>query len=398
MKHDIRALTGIRGVAELLIVIYHYFARSHLGAATNFVRHCYVVTDLFFMLSGMVLALTYGRRFAPGWRLADYASFLFKRLARVYPLLFVVSLLMVAITLRHPSEGPALTPVVFVTNALLINAWGVVRSFVGPGWSVSTEFGAYLLFPLFAALTLRGRPAVAVASAIASLGALTLVATRSAAELHQPGVDWHFGPLDVFDATTLYPLLRCLADFNLGLLAFRLARLDRIRTIAASPLVGDGVVLLVVLLLLAPRTPVVDVPLVACFAPLLMTLGAGRSHAARLLARPLVHDFGLLSYSVYLLHDPANILMGDKIGWLLHRIGLAHTHTASHLVLIPIVVGLSILTYRWIERPARDRSRHLLTLSTFLRRARGTGASRSTVQRTPGHTDAITLSGLRDLP
>src|SRR5581483_781020 len=52
-RTDIRALTGVRGVAAAIIVIYHYGKfRLHPDAEIWSVPHGYLPVDLFFMLSG----------------------------------------------------------------------------------------------------------------------------------------------------------------------------------------------------------------------------------------------------------------------------------------------------------------------------------------------------------
>jgi peptidoglycan/LPS O-acetylase OafA/YrhL len=54
---EIRPMTGVRGVAALSVVALHFF--DHPDAAIRPWRHTYLAVDLFFILSGLVLALTY---------------------------------------------------------------------------------------------------------------------------------------------------------------------------------------------------------------------------------------------------------------------------------------------------------------------------------------------------
>jgi peptidoglycan/LPS O-acetylase OafA/YrhL len=46
----------------------------------------YLAVDLFFCLSGFVLAYNYGERFRLHWSLRSYADFLWRRIARLFPL------------------------------------------------------------------------------------------------------------------------------------------------------------------------------------------------------------------------------------------------------------------------------------------------------------------------
>ena len=66
MAADIRALTGIRGAAAGVIVLYHYgHVQLFNGGELSYfpIPHGYLPVDLFFMLSGFVIALTYQNAF-----------------------------------------------------------------------------------------------------------------------------------------------------------------------------------------------------------------------------------------------------------------------------------------------------------------------------------------------
>ena len=85
MATDIRALTGIRGVAAAVIVVYHFGdVQLYGGGSISYYRipHGYLPVDLFFMLSGYVMALTYRNAFDSGG-LKNYATFMLKRVARL---------------------------------------------------------------------------------------------------------------------------------------------------------------------------------------------------------------------------------------------------------------------------------------------------------------------------
>jgi peptidoglycan/LPS O-acetylase OafA/YrhL len=62
MKADIRSLTGVRGVAAVIILIYH-FSKFRLDPASSVVvwavPHGYLAVDMFFMLSGFVIGFVY---------------------------------------------------------------------------------------------------------------------------------------------------------------------------------------------------------------------------------------------------------------------------------------------------------------------------------------------------
>src|SRR5215469_9584957 len=164
-REEVRALTGLRGIAATLVALYHINPELRgYGAFGRIVGRGYLWVDLFFVLSGFVLALNYGARFAHGWRSDTWRDFLLRRVARIYPLyvvLFAGSAAYMAVglgqsyalpllpypTLSHPvADGAA--------NLFMVQSWGVGPSFDGTAWSLSAEWAAYLLFPLLASLAL----------------------------------------------------------------------------------------------------------------------------------------------------------------------------------------------------------------------------------------------------
>src|ERR1035437_252958 len=93
MKNEIKSLTGVRGIAACSVMFYHL---SHIRpfAQYNFriVSKGYLCVDLFFVLSGFVMALVYSKTFQHGCTKRDYRKFLFNRMARVFPLHLAVAL------------------------------------------------------------------------------------------------------------------------------------------------------------------------------------------------------------------------------------------------------------------------------------------------------------------
>src|SRR5258708_15022901 len=72
-------LDAMRGIAALFVVARH-FSGLHGAADPQF---SFLAVDLFFLLSGFVLSFSYDQRFAAGM---PPATFLVKRIIRLYPL------------------------------------------------------------------------------------------------------------------------------------------------------------------------------------------------------------------------------------------------------------------------------------------------------------------------
>jgi peptidoglycan/LPS O-acetylase OafA/YrhL len=228
-KAEIRPLTGVRGLAASLVALYHFWPTSgmHDAIMRNLVGRFYLWVDLFFILSGFVITLNYAHLFARGASRESVATFMIRRAARIYPLYLVIVVLQVVLAVATqdgfqtrdnpyaaylPNPGQDI-----LANLLLVQSWGISASVVGTAWSISTEWAAYLAFPLLAALALFSRPHVAV---IVGLVAALLLGGAVQLDLHDGA--YHNGTLDAYSGTHIAPMLRCFGDFMLGVLACRL--------------------------------------------------------------------------------------------------------------------------------------------------------------------------------
>lgn len=375
---EITSLTGLRGIAACLVMVYHFvqdgmFSTETLhGPARVFMLHGYLAVDLFFVLSGFVMALSYSRTFQAGYGLRDYGGFLYKRLARVYPVYLVATAATLALAHIGAARQVSATPAMLLWNLLMIQGWGSggAQSFVAAAWSISTEFGAYLLFPaLLAAAT--GRRPWGWITAAAAVAALVAIASTSPAQVHEVvnGVSFRTGPLDVYNAgDTLYPLLRCLAGFSLGLVAYRVSSADAVRRLAGWRYAGD-LALAGVLVVMA--VPFSDVLVVLLFAPLVVTLATGRSLTARVLGRGTAYWLGVVSYSIYLVHNGVEEALFGPIQARLAALHVPHAYSLGFACVIALVIACSAATYYGIERPAQRWARRA---AGFGRPAEGSAA------------------------
>jgi peptidoglycan/LPS O-acetylase OafA/YrhL len=365
-------MTGLRGVAAILVATYHFFPDcvGATSAVGRFVGRGYLWVDLFFILSGFLMAMNYAHLFAAGWSLGGWIDFLMRRLARIYPLYLVVIVVSVGYTLltygalEAPNSASAVAaqrPVQAVAaNLLMIQSWGIADSVNGAAWSLSTEWAAYLLFPLLLGLALFGRSRLAL---VGGLAAAALTATT--AGLTASDGAYHTGPLDAYDGRTVEPILRCLGGFLLGMLMYRLAQSRRTLAVAAH----DATVALVIGLLAGGlATGAHDLAIYPLFALLVFCLYGNRGRIGRLLGCRPIHWLGVVSYSVYLLHTylvPARGPLESSLQtWLPGLWG----QLATTLVIYGLLLLSAGLTYRAIEEPGR---RFLQRLARLLMPARG---------------------------
>ena len=355
-RAEIRALTGLRGVAALLVALYHINPDLIAPtAAGRFVGKGYLWVDLFFVLSGFLLAMNHAGRFAGGWALGAWLDFLLHRLARIYPLYLALVAASLAYSLvlyggLHASAPPpALTlaePARDVAaNLLLVQSWGLGQSIDGVAWSLSAEWAAYLLFPLLVALALFGRPRLALASALV---AATVVGATVALTLRDGA--YHSGPLDAYDGATLEPLLRCLGGFVLGLVTYRLAQSPRAAAIAGHDLTIAAALGLLVAGLAEGVHDLVIYPL---FALLVLGLFGNRGYVGWVFACRPFYWLGAASYSIYLLHPylvaPRSALEASLESLLPPPWPGLVTAVAIYAVLF----AAATLAYHGIEEPGR---------------------------------------------
>ncbi|MGZ9099783.1 MAG: acyltransferase family protein, partial [Brevundimonas sp.] len=171
---DLRALTTLRFLAALWVVLYTAWPHLDVSWVPVAVTKGYLGVETFFILSGFILSHVYLE--AAGEKRFRYGGFLWARIARVYPLhlvtLFGMIGLGVAATIAGLSIDASLTDWrALPAHLTMTHAWGLapISAFNHPSWSISAEWFAYLCFPAFAfvAWRLRNRPVLATGLAAA---------------------------------------------------------------------------------------------------------------------------------------------------------------------------------------------------------------------------------------
>ncbi|UIJ46160.1 acyltransferase [Sphingomonas cannabina] len=343
----IAPLTGLRGIAAVAVLLYHIPHHAAFAAfAMPLFSRGYLCVDLFFVLSGFVISLGYYERVVrrPGW--ASYGDFLVNRMARVWPLHFVVALVFILRVLVNVSgEQPvALTPANVVSNLLMVQSWGWgTQAFAGNSWSVSTELVAYLAYPLIALIAFSR---LAWLQAIGSVALLVLVAALGHGSR---------GPLDVNDADSILPVLRCVAGFSLGVLAYRIAQKPWCERLLGGE---RGFVIACAVIFLAFLIPGGDV-IVAISFPLLVIAGYYDGRLARAtLANPVSFHLGLISYSIYLWHPLVRDVFARGMG-VAHRHGFVGWDWAFLIATLVVTWLICWASYLLIEVPGHRAVKRL---------------------------------------
>lgn len=351
---EIGALTGLRGFAALWVVALHLSLQLNptggaAGLSDHLARAGYLGVDLFFVLSGFVIADNY-RQFFGRWGFSAYWRFLFVRLGRIYPVHFVMLLATLAAVLLAANVGRQLetggvdySPQAFVANLLLAQGWGWPQlSWNAVAWTISAEWFAYLLFPLVAR-TLFGR----LTSRAARVLAIVLAYGVMLASLASVGF---------LAATSELGLLRVAAGFSAGVVVWLWTRDDLLSDKACFMAAAIGIAGLLATILLMPATALADQALwpVPWFVLLVLGLTADRGPFARLLSSPLAIALGRVSYSLYMVH--VWVIFSVRT-FLASRLDAA-TQGLAVAVLAPVAsVGVATLMFLVIEEPFRKRAR-----------------------------------------
>jgi peptidoglycan/LPS O-acetylase OafA/YrhL len=354
--NKIEELESIRGVAALMVAIYHIPAWNTALYDVPFLRNGYLMVPLFFVLSGFVIYMTYSERITTA---VEFARFQFLRFGRLYPIHLTMLLLFLGLESAKFAashflgiQSPNSTPFVenswlaFVQQLLLIHAIGPTghaETFNGPAWSISVEFYTYMIFALTLLLAKRFH--------------LVLMATMmllALAGLFYPA------------AGAYVAMLQCVLGFFLGCLtAFALKRLPRL---LPGWLALGSLVLVVTYLQIKPYGSydllinVLSALLILCIA------GSADGVAKKILRAPALKWLGTISYSLYMTHT--------LVIWVfiqVHRVLLKRPEISVHgksvpqldfmeaavsyILVLACVLLASWLAYRFIEAPFRTKSR-----------------------------------------
>lgn len=294
MGDRLHGLDGLRGIAALIVFWHHITLNRGTPGALPLGD---VAVDVFFVISGFVMAHTYDARINTGKLTA--IGFIAIRIKRLWPVYAVgcaiglVALLSdsISVTIALPAFALALMflPAPFISEKLFpVN---------GPGWSLSFELLANL-FHAFALARLTTR----------QLGYLTLMLTFAfSAKIYADG--------HIQGGTHAYAvdhaIIRTAAMYTIGVF---LCRAHAYR-LAVPPFFG--MVIFPFVVITAPGGVVASLALIALcpFAVIAAIRLDGTS--------PFLHFIGSLSYPLYAVHIPIVLLMKDQPLWLVMAISVA---------------------------------------------------------------------------
>ena len=343
-------LDGLRGVAALLVVIYHIFEGFAFAQTTNgegsglitTLNHGHIAVDFFFMLSGFVISYAYDDR----WQRMTLGGFVKRRLIRLHPMIIMGAIIGAISFLLGGSQqwSGASTSVGWIVVAMLlcmlmvpatpgasydVRGNGEMFSLNGPQWSLFFEYLGNVLY----ALLIRRLSTKALATLCIVLGALhAWIFTFNLSGYDSVGIGWTVDTINFWGG-----LVRMLFPFTLGML---LARGFHPRKIKGAFWICSAMLLAVfsVPYIASPASislnSFYEVACIGIVFPIIVWLGAcGSTEGSTGKISGLLGD---LSYPLYIVHYP---LMYLFYSWLIDK----HFYSLEATMLMPaIVVAASI--------------------------------------------------------
>jgi peptidoglycan/LPS O-acetylase OafA/YrhL len=368
---EIRALTGLRIVAAMWVVLFHFRpllweASPRLEADLGPLLDAGAAgVDLFFILSGFVLAWNYLQRMGPSFSAKATAHFLWLRLSRVWPV-YLVTMHLAAlwiITTLYIGDVPSpdadkLTALNYLKQFLMVQLWFEPffdgTSWDGPAWSISAEWLAYLLFGLLILVIFR----IARVSRARTLFMLAFFAAL-------PPTVLLLGSGLLYTPWSWLP--RIVAQFAAGALACAAVRRLRLGD-GGRRLAGWASILLFAAIVgglyyyhAHPVAGMVDPGgvMAVLFMPLVVTLAIGAGMLPALLSTRLLVYGGQISFSLYMIHEPVHTVWN----WAVQQYTITMPKSTAKIVVVGLIAAsivAAMLLYHLVEEPARRWMRRMV--------------------------------------
>ena len=365
-------LDGLRGVAALLVVLYHFGEGFATSPVDQMMNHGYLAVDFFFVLSGFVIGYAYDSRWKNGnmtpWR------FMLRRIIRLHPMV-VLSVVLGALAFIIQGSvkwDGSPVPLHAVMLSLLMGLFlipsapgafpevrgnGEMFPLVGPSWSLFFEYIGSILYGFWLhSLSRKGLVAVLIISAIG----LASCAFANISGAYHIGFGWSMA-----DYGFLGGFFRLSFSFTAGLLLSRNFRKINIRgafwlcaaiiaAVLSCPYVGSSTEPSIL-------NAAYDIAATFFIFPAVVYLGAcGMTSDS--FSGATCEFLGRLSYPLYIIHYPAMYLF---YAWVWNN------HISFHEA-VPVCVAIffGVILAAWLALRFYDEPLRRFLSRKLLRRAR----------------------------
>lgn len=338
----INTLTALRFLFALMVFGAHCYVISDVFDAHVF-KEGFVGVSFFFVLSGFIIAYNYQQKLQAGT--ISRKIFWVARIARVYPMHWLTLGIAALLGNYVVASGGMDWLQHFLASLTLTNAYiprtDYFFSFNSPSWSLCCEQLFYFSFPFLIPLTRDYRRLLGLFILLALLLVIGMYFTPP----EEIKGYWYVNPF------TRFP------DFLIGMLLFRFYGWLKPKNISprwGSVLEIASVLLFLVFYFYAPEIP--KVYRYSCYywlpvAAVLTSFSLQKGVLSRWLSNRYLITGGEISYSFYLIHLFILLAYAE---WQKNS-GIVIAWYIVVPILFAIVVGLSLLSYRYFEKPMNKR-------------------------------------------
>jgi peptidoglycan/LPS O-acetylase OafA/YrhL len=355
-KSHYQILDGLRGVASVLVIIFHVFETFTGGNRfIQIINHGYLAVDFFFLLSGFVVAYAYDDR----WGKLTQWDFYKRRLVRLQPMVVIGSIIGAALFYFQVSPAFPLiagTPVwkmlllmligctlIPVPISMDIRGWQEMHPINGPAWSLFFEYIANILY----AVIVR-RFSKLLLSIFVSLAACMMIAYLLFGSQGDLIGGWSLNKEQLFVGFT-----RVLYPFFAGVLLSRVGKLIHVKNAFWWCSV------LIIISLSIPRigdeqhvwmNGIYDALCVIIIFPLIVSIGAG-GILHNIKSTRICKFLGDISYPLYITHYP---LIYIFTAWVVNnKIPLGAEGMLVGLLLVVVSIVLAYGCLKLYDEPVR---------------------------------------------
>lgn len=307
-------LDALRGIAALVVLLYHYFHRynkiyGHVDIPVAWSVYGRLGVNLFFMISGYVIFMTLDRIQRP-------MDFIASRFSRLYPAYWSAVILTFLVVSIFGLPGREVSPLAALANLLMFQEYLKIPHVDGVYWTLTVELTFYFwIFLLYLTRNLARVDLVfGVLTAIGFLHSVGFVTIHSV--IHKILIFEH------------------LPFFLIGICFYRIANRQYI--------LRSSLIALFALATCIPDHSPKELLTLGLFT--ILCFGATMGYFRFLAIRPLVY-LGGISYSLYLLHQ--------NIGYVIIRAFYAHDlpPLLGILTATGVTLVLASFFFAYIEKP-----------------------------------------------
>lgn len=345
MKSYFPQLTGLRAVAALMVFFHHYnpfVLKWDESFMYHFCNEMYVGVNLFFVLSGFLLALRYSKGFS--YKSEFFKPYFVKRFARIFPL-FILLTVITFVWQLYEGKGDWIALILNMTMLKGLFA-DYHFSILPQTWTITVEECFYIFLPFWCTRIRTTRklfPPVILLFAV--LGVLFLISYA----LGFPG-----GLVHGFSFVRIYTIWGHFFQFFCGVMAARMMMRRKFEKSKNITIIGSAVVFssysaLVISGCYFPTEFAVagvgggliaSFPLSIGYGLIILGLTKEQTWLSRILSYKYVELAGKSSYAFYLLH----------LGFF----AVCIAHFVPHIMLQLVFIALlSVVVYKYVEEPLR---------------------------------------------